>query len=270
MLSDSQISAFHDDGYLMVPDLMPAALCEKVIAAILEYSDIDLDDDETWYQPGFEGHGIVPLHHHQALWDLRQHPAIHAVFSDLYGTEKLWVSNDRVSYKPPAGDYTAGWQRARVHWDCDPWTFTGLSMQGLVYLTDTEENQGAFTCAPGVYRNLESYLERHGDDEHRRYPRLPESELVPVPGPRGSLVVFNRLMPHTSGINQSDGHRFVQYVTMMEVDETQRETKVREWREKRLPDWALAQKVSLGKTREEGSAAELTTLGRKLVGLDNW
>ncbi len=270
VLSDQQKAEFESNGYLVVPSLVPDELCDRVIDAIMEYAGVDLENEDSWYQPVFEGHGIVPLHHHQALWDLRQFPPVHEVFADLYGTTRLWVSNDRVSYKPPLNDVTELWQMARIHWDCDPWTFKGLSMQGLVYLTDTEAEQGAFTCAPDVYRNLQAYLTEHEDDQHRRYPELEDSELVPVPGPKGSLVVFNRLMPHTSGINRSSSHRFVQYVTMMEEDEAQRETKVAEWKDKRLPDWAIAQEISRGKTHEDGEAAQLTELGRKLVGLDRW
>ena len=269
MLDEQQIASFKNNGYLVVPGLVPDALCDEVIAAILEFAGIDVTDDSSWYQSRFAGHGIVPMHHDQALWNLRQHPPIHEVFADLYGTRALWVSNDRVSYKPPVSN-RINWSRPPVHWDCDPWTFDALSMQGLVYLTDTAANQGAFMCAPGVYKGLDTYLVDHADDEDRRHPDIVEPELVSVAGEKGSLVVFNRLMPHTSGQNQSADHRFVQYVTMMEVDENQRDARIAEWREKKLPEWAIRQEISQGKTHEQGDPAELTALGRKLVGLDVW
>jgi len=270
MLSEEEKAQFSLDGYLVVPGLVPDELCDAVIEVILEFAGVNMKDESTWYQPGFEGHGIVPLHHHQTLWDLRQYEPIHEAFADLYGTDNLWVSNDRVSYKPPADERSSHWQRSRVHWDCDPWTESQLRIQGLVYLTDTAVDQGAFTCAPGVFRQIDAYLTEHADDENRRFPRLEETDLVPVPGEKGSLVIFNRLVPHTSGINQSPQHRFVQYVTMMVADEALRQRTITEWRDNLLPDWALKQPVSGDKTRDEGPPAELTAHGRKLVGLDPW
>jgi len=210
------------------------------------------------------------LHHDQALWDLRQCPALHQVFSDLYETDDLWVSNDRVSCKSPTAEQSRDWHRERIHWDCDPWTYDQLSMQGLVYLTDTDKDQGAFSCVPSIFKNLKRYLVEHEADGHRRYPNVGDEDLVRVAGPKGSLVIFNRLMPHTSDLNHSDQHRFVQYVTMAPAVEKLRKQVVQEWREKLLPDWALSQAISGGKVKEEGPPHELTDLGRKLVGLDRW
>ena len=270
MLSESQKNRFLEEGYLVVPAVVPHELCDAVIEAITEYAAIDLEEESTWYYRDFDGHGIIPLHHHQALWDLRQYPGLHKVFSLLYGTENLFVSNDRVSFKPPAADQTKAWQREPVHWDCDPWNFNRLGTQGLVYLTDTEAHQGAFSCVPSIYKNLTQYLADHEGDGHRRYPKIKDSELVRVGGPKGSLVVFHRLMPHTSDLNQSDQHRFVQYVSMSPATEALQEQIVREWRDRLLPDWALTQTISAGKVKEEGPPPILTQLGRKLVGLDRW
>ena len=68
MLDEQQIASYRSNGYLVVPGLVPDALCDRVIVAILEFAGIDVNDDSSWHQPGFESHGIVPLHHDQALW----------------------------------------------------------------------------------------------------------------------------------------------------------------------------------------------------------
>jgi hypothetical protein len=270
MLTKSQKNHFHEEGYLMVPGVVPDDLCDAVIEAILEYSSIDMDDESTWCYRDVDGHGIIPLHHDQALWDLRQCPALHQVFSDLYETDDLWVSNDRVSCKSPTAEQSKDWHRERIHWDCDPWTYDQLGMQGLVYLTDTDKDQGAFSCVPSIFKNLKRYLVEHEADGQWRYPNVGDEDLVRVAGLKGSLVIFDRLMPHTSDLNHSDQHRFVQYVTMAPAVEKLRKQVVREWREKLLPDWALSQAISGGKVKEEGPPPELTDLGRKLVGLDRW
>ena len=132
MLTKEQIDDFFTRGYLVVPNVVPLDLREQVMQAILESAKVDLNDNATWYQPSFSGHGIVPMHHHQALWNVRQHPDVHAVFSELYSNRELWVSMDRASYKPPASPTTAKWRREPLHWDVDPWQPQSLSLQGLV------------------------------------------------------------------------------------------------------------------------------------------
>lgn len=271
VIGEREREQFLDQGYLVVENVVPADLCERVVEAILGFTGVRLDDASTWYQPGFAGLGIVPMHHHQALWDVRQHPAVYETFRELYGQDDLWVSMDRAGYKPPASEATSDWQRAPVHWDCDAWTFDALGMQGLVYLTDTSEDQGAFCCVPSIYRNLEAWREAHAHDDDRRHPKVDEGDIIPVSGGAGSLVVFHRLMPHTNGLNTSPRPRFAQYVTMSPADgEAERETRVEQWRDNMPPQWALRQKVAGQLVPEPGGPAHLTELGRKLVGVDAW
>jgi hypothetical protein len=271
MITNEQKEIFRDQGYLVVPDVVPVALCQRVIEAILEYTGVDPEKRDTWYQDNYTGHGIIPMHHHQALWDIRQHPPVHKVFSELYDDEKLWVSMDRASYKPPAQEETSGWEQAPVHWDCDPWRPVQFSLQGLVYLTDTREDQGAFSCVPLIFKNLESWCEAHLKDTDRRHPLVSDNELIAVGGKAGSLLVFNRLMPHTGRLNKSSSHRFVQYVTMQPVsDEQQRLQRVADWRDKMPPEWAINQKIPEQEIPEPGESALLTELGKKLVGVATW
>ena len=271
VLSRQQLDQFHEDGYLVIPSVVPKELCDAVVAAISEYCHVDLSNESTWYAERHAGHGIVPLHHAQALWDVRQHPAVYEAFCALYGRDDLWVSMDRVSYKPPASEATRDWHEAGVHWDCDPWATNSLGIQGLVYLTDTGEDQGAFCCVPEIYRHLDDYRRTHEKDEHRRQPVFDASMVQAVAGGAGSLVVFNRLMPHSSLLNRSGEHRFVQYVAMsIAGGETARSQRVTEWQEKMPPEWAIRQQVPNQQIPEPGERARLTPLGRKLVGVDTW
>jgi ectoine hydroxylase-related dioxygenase (phytanoyl-CoA dioxygenase family) len=271
MISDQQKQDFSEQGYVVIPDVVPPKLCQKAIDAIISYLGVDLADETTWYQETFAGHGIVPLHHHQAFWNIRQCEKVHSVFSDLYNDEKLWVSMDRASYKPPGSPQTRGWAEAPVHWDCDPFIDNDFSIQGLVYLSDTRDDQGAFSCVPAIYQNLSAYIDHHLDDHDRRHPSFAAADLKFVEGDAGSLVVFNRLLPHSSGLNTSRDHRFVQYLTMQpQGSEKQRSQRVQEWFEKLPPQWAIDQKIERQDIPEPGAAATLSSLGEKLVGVDSW
>lgn len=250
-----------ENGYLVVPEVVPSSLCEAVIDAIDAFR-------ETWDHGSKPNElGIVPLHHHPALWAVRQHPGLYDVFRAIYGRDDLWVTMDRAGYKP-AHDHEG---QGAVHWDCDPWTQREFGVQGLVYLTDTATDQGAFACVPSIYRNLDDWCEAHEHDPNRRHPDIGEHELVRVPGSAGSLVLFHRLMPHTNTVNTSDKPRYAQYVSMHPagVAETPEERE-KNWRDCLPPAWAIRQQVPNQVIPEPWGAAPLTALGRKLVGVEGW
>ncbi len=230
---------------------------------------VGADPDDPSSLPPVDGHGIVGLHHHPSLWRVRQLPEVHRVFSDLYETEQLWVSMDRVSYKAPASEREL--RVSGVHWDVDPRNFRSMGVQGLVYLTDTESDQGAFACVPSIYRRLPEWVAEQGDDAVKvRRPDVAPGDIERVGGPAGSLLVWHRLMPHTSARNDTPRPRFVQYVTMSPTGgESAREGRLRDFRERRPPEWATRQYRG-SSPPQSAEPIDLSPLGRKLVGLDDW
>jgi hypothetical protein len=86
---------------------------------------------------------MIELYQQQSLWDIRQHPRVHRAFAELWGTEKLWVTFDRMHMKPPVADTRDDkWgQAGGLHWDLpadmllnggDP--ASSLMLQGVLYL----------------------------------------------------------------------------------------------------------------------------------------
>ncbi|MCZ6890864.1 MAG: phytanoyl-CoA dioxygenase family protein [Gammaproteobacteria bacterium] len=277
-VSAEQRSTLRDNGFVVIHDVAPVDLCEAVIAAVCEFIGVDANDPATWHRNRVEGHGIVPLHHHPALWAVRQLPALHEVFTELYGTGALLVSMDRASFKAPA----SGWQdpvtMSRVHWDIDPrGKPRRRSYQGLIYLRDTSDEQGAFCCVPDIFRNLETWLAEHPETfDTRPGARRPieTDSMTQVGGPAGSMVIWDRCLPHSSGTNHGTLPRWVQYVTMDPADArrspAERQERARLFDQKRPPPWALRQNVPGQLDPEPGPVAKLTDLGRKLAGLDDW
>jgi ectoine hydroxylase-related dioxygenase (phytanoyl-CoA dioxygenase family) len=263
--------ALLEHGWLVIPDVVPAALCERAAAALCEFIGVDPEVPETWRNYVIHGHGIVPLHHHQALWDVRQLPRLHEIFSAVYQTEKLWVTIDRGSFKVPSGFHESGFRMDAVHWDGDPRVPGAMAVQGLVYLTDTPAQQGAFAMVPELYRTLDAWLAPGRSDEEVRRPDVSKYPLVPVGGEKGSLVLWHRRMPHTSLANSSDRPRLVQYVTMNRAgSEEARLRLARENLEKRPPPWAIRQNVRGQLNPEPGPPVQLTALGERLAGIAPW
>jgi hypothetical protein len=270
MISDADKRHFREHGYLVLERLIPESVCAAVRATIADYLGVRADDPATWYRRDVHGHGIVPLHHPQTFWDLRQQPQIHDAFAALYGTPKLWVSIDRASFKPPSRGLSQTYRPEPIHWDGDP-RRTTLSIQGLVYLTDTSPDQGGFCCVPALFRQLDDWLQRHPAPEMLRRPDVSGFPVERIGGPVGSLVLWNRRMPHSSAENQGDAPRWVQYVAMEpEGDAAARAQLTTMYREKRPPEWAVRQQIVEQQIPEPGDPATLSPLGRKLVGLTPW
>lgn len=310
-LTEDQYAAWERDGYLVLPGIVPLDLCANAAEAVRRF--VGADDarpDETWYANTSDIYdatlspraahgpcGMVQLYHHATLWALRQHPAVHAVFADVYGTERLYVTCDRAHFKPPQSAAHPAWSDAGpvhsgLHWDVDvkdkPIPF---SVQGVVYLEDTLADNGALRVVPSCRGRLAS---------------VDDSEAVAVEGSAGSLVLWHAATKHGPGANASDRPRVSAYVAMLPVDAApflgddrppdaalsladggtlrydedprrprlSREARVDRWR-RRLPlldeDPREGTLDRAPPDEEDGEPfGGLTSLGRRLVGLDDW
>jgi ectoine hydroxylase-related dioxygenase (phytanoyl-CoA dioxygenase family) len=225
---------------------------------------------------------MVELYQHQALWDNRQHPSVHETFAQIFGTPKLWVSEDRVSMKPPMNPKYPAYNHAGfIHWDVNTaqWPVP-FGVQGVLCLTDTTADMGGFRCAPGFYAEVEAWARTQPIDRNPYTPdlkTLPKHvNVVPIPANAGDLIVWNTLTLHGIGLNKSNRPRLAQYISMHLVPahpaqrEAEREKRIHRWRNRLKPDGAWA----LGDPRHweelHGTTAVLTPLGRKLLGADDW
>jgi hypothetical protein len=162
-LEERDLLFFRDHGYVVVHDAVPPALCRAAAEALWAFLEMDPDDPDGWYRyPARPGVTTVEMYHHQALWDIRQFPRVYDVFVDILGEERLWVSIDRASFKPPRHRRHPEYDfKGFIHWDGDPAvlsTLRVLVLQGVLCLTDTDERMGGFQCVPGHHRRLEEWL----------------------------------------------------------------------------------------------------------------
>jgi hypothetical protein len=279
VLSERDLAAFHENGYLVVPGVVPHEKLEAVIAAVWQFLEMDPNDPTTWYPPERRT-SIVFLHQHQALWDTRQHPRVHQAFADILDTEKLWVSMDRAGMKPPIDVRFPHYEdRGFVHWDVDTSKpLPGqLGVQGVLALTDTSADMGGFQCIPGFHRVLEAWIREQPQGRNPHAPDLsrlpPGFQVTPVPMKAGDLGIWNRLLAHGNGRNEGSRPRLAQYITMYPAleEEDRREERVACWREGHAPSyWERDIPEQLRGRERQNPPAKLTPLGRKLLGLDRW
>jgi hypothetical protein len=257
-------------GYTRVEAVIPPAEISRLLAALSSISVVNLDDRAPWYHY----RGVIPVHHHQTQWDIRQQPRLHAVFAELWQTEKLWVTMDRIGFVPPLRPGDAG---PRMHWDGDP-RLEVTNYQAIVYLSDAPADRAPFCTLPQVYQNLSAWLADKPAEWSHRSADFSAEEMTPVPGKAGDLIIWNAKLPHGPGANRSSSPRLMQAVSMFRaprrgggwpgVRDWPKEEQAEWWRGKRPPPWW--RNVPLQVDPEPGEPARLTELGRRLVGLDDW
>jgi ectoine hydroxylase-related dioxygenase (phytanoyl-CoA dioxygenase family) len=283
VLSKEDWAFWQENGYVVIPNAVPQENLDRMVETIWQFLDMDPDDQESWYKykpytrddrcSPISGAGMVEMYQHQALWDNRQHPKIHQAFAEIWDDEKLWVSLDRANMKPPARDDHPEWgHQGMIHWDMDtseqPIRF---GVQGVLYLTDTAENQGGFQCVPGFNNTFEEWVKTQPEDRNPRQPDLADLEVKSIAGKAGDLLIWHRLLAHGNGHNTSDKPRLAQYITMSPApkdNEEGRQARIKAWQERRpMSNWP-------GDARdwehEKQETAVLTELGRKLLGVDLW
>ena len=274
ILSDNDWAFFRKNGYVVVPNAVPQDHLDATIEATFDFLGMSPDRPEDWYRAPLRTNGMAEIYHHPAMWDNRQHPRMHQIFSEIWGTEQLWVSIDRISFKPPPHpDYPDYEHQGFIHWDADTSKLPlNFGVQGVLYLTDTAENQGGFQCIPGIHNQLTNFGVNHPSDYQYVPPDLKQLTPQPIPGTAGDLLIWHRALAHGSGHNTSDRPRLAQYISMRPAtltDEEYRQQRIRLWKSRESPSSRAFPGDPRGWEKERPSA-RLTTLGRKLLGLDYW
>ena len=267
VLSQQDLDFFAANGYVIARQVISREQAGRTARAMWDFTGMDPDDPETWYPDPPRGI-MVEIYHHQAQWDNRTAPRVHQAFSQIWNTERLWVSHDRASISPPSRDPDA--EEHGLHWDMTldnrPVAF---GVQGVLYLTDTPAEQGAFNCVPGFHKRIEDWLDDLPPDVDPKQQDLLALGTRRVAAEAGDLVIWHKALPHTAGRNRGNGPRVAQYITMSPAgddNEEARERRIAFWRE-RLSGLGRHEKE---REHHESPTAELTPLGRKLAGVDPW
>ncbi|MDA9239624.1 phytanoyl-CoA dioxygenase family protein [Flavobacteriaceae bacterium] len=282
VLSEEDWKFWMHNGYIVIKNAIPKEQAKATANFIWEFDEKDPNDTSTWYaKPRAEmkmkelaGTGMVEAYNHQALWDNRQTQKVYDAFVDVWGTEKLWVTIDRVNLNFPQrpGEEKEGF----IHWDYDPET-RPQNVQGVIALADQmDESMGGFQCIPWLYRNYDTWKLTQPEDRHRFQPNLDslQDKLVKVLMEAGDLLIFNSTEPHGIRPNRSDNKvRIAQYVSMMPAEEENlelRDWRINSWKNRVAPVGYAFPGDPRNWEQEKYKTAELSKLGKKLLGLENW
>ncbi|MDB4267173.1 phytanoyl-CoA dioxygenase family protein [Flavobacteriaceae bacterium] len=282
VLSEEDWKFWMHNGYIVIKNAIPKEQAKATANFIWEFDEKDPNDTSTWYaKPRAEmkmkelaGTGMVEAYNHQALWNNRQTQKVYDAFVDVWGTEKLWVTIDRVNLNFPQrpGEEKEGF----IHWDYDPET-RPQNVQGVIALADQmDESMGGFQCIPWLYRNYDTWKLTQPEDRHRFQPNLDslQDKLVKVLMEAGDLLIFNSTEPHGIRPNRSGKKvRIAQYISMMPAEEENQELKdwrINSWKNRVAPVGYAFPGDPRNWEHEKYKTAELSKLGKKLLGLENW
>ena len=282
VLTPKQWEFWLHNGYVVVKNAVPREQAQATADFLWEFEEKQADNPATWYTaPRVEmqmkelaGTGMVEVYNNQHLWNNRQMQRVYDAFTDIWGTEKLWVTIDRANLNFPI---RPGFEyKGFIHWDYDPDT-KPQNVQGVLALANQmDENMGGFQCIPWLYRNYDTWKLTQPDNRNRFQPDITdlEDKLVKVGLEAGDLLIFNSCTPHGIRPNHSKNKvRIAQYLSMMpaqEDDTALTDWRVNSWRNRIAPEGYAFPGDPRNWEQTKYETATLNELGEKLLGLRKW
>ena len=206
VLSDAQIAAYHENGYLVLPNVLSADELAGLRAAA------DALDEERLRRGGAERtvaiHDVIFLQ--EAFMEAAHHPALIGASVQLIG-ENLHLIQARVHWKPIArGEGAVDW-----HQDYPFHPLTNYDVLAVTFLLDdTTARNGALQAIPGSHtRGPVSHHDADGAFVSKctnaaDYARdVADGNLFDLEGPAGSMTVHHANLLHYTHPNNSDTPR---------------------------------------------------------------
>ncbi|KOO60101.1 phytanoyl-CoA dioxygenase [Rheinheimera sp. KL1] len=218
VLSEQQLAFWQQFGYLVIPAVLTPEQCEQSRVAIWSFLQASPEDPKSWYRHlGLCEKIMLPLFRHPALDANREVPLIRQFFEQLWQRTDLVMSTDRVSFNPPQ---TPDWRfpGPDLHWDMPLRAPVEFATQGLIYLTDTTEQQGAFCCVPGFHLKAEDWIKSQGKSEFElQQQQWADWPVKAIAAKAGDLIIWHHALPHGSSPNRANFPRITQYINFYPV-----------------------------------------------------
>lgn len=172
---DAIISAFQEDGYVVVSNVLSPAEVDSALDEIWTSNNLlgkfNRYDPETWSDPSWPqqsgGRNFLAsrdVFHDKSNWDIASSPRQYHIQKLCWGRDDLIMSSlGRWGVMRPSG-INPKWKTESnwLHWDHNPWTKPGFShAQAIVCLTDSTPTSGGFACVPGFHQRFKKWGEDH-------------------------------------------------------------------------------------------------------------
>ncbi|RZJ51563.1 MAG: phytanoyl-CoA dioxygenase [Chryseobacterium sp.] len=218
VLSEQDLEFWNKNGYVIVKEAISKKDCEETQQAIWDFLKMDPNKKESWYNRHEDQKGLMlNFSDHETLNKNRFSPRIRKAYEQLYNTTKIYKTIDKVSFNPPETK-SFNFMGSPLHWDTSlkqPITF---GLQGLLYLTDCGDDDGAFHCVEGFHKEIDEWLNNLDPNENPRDKAIKTLQPKPVIGNAGDFIIWNTKLPHCATPNKGKSPRMVQYLTYLPED----------------------------------------------------
>lgn len=268
-------------GFVVVKKAVNREACQQLENALWEFDEKDPNDPSTWYAPQRRPHvrvelnnvGMTEIYHHQRMWDNRQSQRVYDAFVDIWDQEELWVAIDRANINPPKK--VKANPDGFVHWDVDTTARPlPIGVQGILSVKEQDIETGGFQAVPYLFEFFEDWVNTQPSDRNPLLPDMTGLSRENITLEAGDLLIFNSLLPHGVRPNHSEGRvRMAQYISMFPAElenESERAERIRLWQNIEAPNRPDFPGDPRGWEKQHYGPADLTQLGRKLLGLDLW
>ena len=220
VLTKEDLDFWDKNGYVVIKNAISRSDCEATQNAIWIFLRAKSEDPTSWYQKHEEKRGLMlNFSNHPTLNKNRESAKIQKAYEQLYKTKKIYKTIDKVSFNPPISE-NYSFLGSDLHWDVSLKLPIPFKLQGLLYLSDCNDNDGVFHCVPGFHNNISSWMSNLQANENPREiaPKLLQSKAVT--GQAGDFIIWHQALPHCATPNKGKLPRMVQYLTYFPEEET--------------------------------------------------
>ncbi len=213
VFDNSEIEFWNQNGYIVLKNAISKEACTQTRNAIWDFLGKSLDDEQSWYTQHPEQRGMmVHFSDHPTLNTNRNSTRIQKAYEQLYQSKAIYKTIDKVSFNPPITPNNS-FMGSDLHWDVSLHLPIPYRLQGLIYLSDCSENEGAFHCVPGFHNQIDNWMKNLPKNANPREYALQTLQPIPIVGEAGDMVIWNQALPHCATANYGKTPRMVQYLT---------------------------------------------------------
>ncbi len=227
MLTQSQIDAYHADGYLLASGLIPDDISAAAEARMWDRMEMDPNDPGTWStvpdgaHEFAESRGVV-------IFNALQDPELMACATSSYLSTVSELIGENVDDHPPQAIHTQNLlacngerKPVKAHVDGIPRehmhrTFPGpFRIASLIYLSDIEPGGGGTAVWPGSHRKIRELAEsdpvgyEYLFEFNKDIASLDLGDPIILEPKRGDILFFQHLFGHNGTPNARTRPRFM-------------------------------------------------------------
>ncbi|MGV2915536.1 phytanoyl-CoA dioxygenase family protein [Streptomyces alfalfae] len=271
VLSQAEIDTFWRDGYLLVRGVLTKQEARHYASLILDLLPRDLRIPDHWeaydgrFKPfntpgnqSFDGPQFIPLYQNERLYQVMAQLLDYPRLLVRDGSVAITMRNDTPHESDLSQDLHID---PAVPEDVDEFLFTPEEVEigGCYYFTDVAPGGGGIHVVPGGHRIVEeeSRAVPRGRQLHDKWRNIPHLKSVEVTGEAGDFVLTHHLMPHAASHNRRPEARVAQFFRYARDDQP----------------WDSGDRPGdgpVGHSYNDLQTKAMTTLGRRLLGVDSW